>query len=54
MEIISIYNNCIDDGSRSTENAIQVEFSNYPKVLYPKDMVLSIREKATIKLSSEY
>ena len=47
MKIISIYYNCIDDGSRSTENAIQVEFSNYPKVLYSKGMVLSIREKAT-------
>ena len=40
-------NNCIDDGSRSTENAIQVEFSNHSKVLYSKGMVLSIREKST-------
>ena len=39
--------NCIDDGSRSTENVIQVEFSNHSKVLYSKDMVLSVREKAT-------
>jgi len=42
-----IYNNCIDDGSRSTENAIQVEFSNHSKVLYSKGMVLSVGEKAT-------
>ena len=44
----------IDDGSRSTENVIQVEFSNHSKVLYSKDMVLSVREKATIKLSGKY
>ena len=43
--------NCINDGSRSTAIAIQVEIANHSKVLYPKDMVLSIREKATLKLS---
>ena len=41
-------NNCINDGSRSTENAIQVEFSNHSKMLYSKDMVLSVREKAIL------
>lgn len=43
--------NCINDGSRSTAIAIQVEVANRSKVLYSKDMVLSIREKATFKLS---
>ena len=38
--------NCIDDGSRSTDNAVQAELSNHSKVLYSKDMVLSVREKA--------
>ena len=41
-------NNCINDGSRSTENVIQVEFSNHSKVLYSKDIVLSVREKAIL------
>ena len=39
--------NCINDGRRPTENAMQVEFSNHFKVLYSKDMVLSVKEKAT-------
>ena len=43
--------NCINDGSRSTAIAIQVEVANHSKVLYSKDMVLSVREKATFKLS---
>ena len=43
--------NCINDGSRSTATAIQVEVANHSKVLYSKDMVLSVREKATFKLS---
>ncbi len=30
------------------KNAIQVEFSNHSKVLYSKDMVLSVREKAML------
>ncbi len=38
--------NCMDDGSRSTDNAVQAELSNHSKVLYSKDMVLSVREKA--------
>ena len=42
--------NCINDGSRPTENAIQVEFSNHSKVLYSKDMVLSVREKSTLEV----
>ena len=50
-EMYNDIRNCINDGSRSTENAMQVEFSNHSKVLYSKDMVLSIREKATFKLS---
>ena len=45
--------NCINDGSRSTAIAIQVEVANHSKVLYSKDMVLSIREKVTFKLSGE-
>ena len=45
--------NCINDGSRSTAIAIQVEVANHSKVLYSKDMVLSVREKATFKLSGE-
>ena len=43
--------NCINDGSRSTAIAMQVEVANHSKVLYSKDMVLSVREKATVKLS---
>jgi len=39
--------NCINDGRRPTGNAIQVEFPNHFKVLYSKDMVLSVKEKAT-------
>ena len=45
--------NCINDGSRSTAIAIQVEVANHSKVLYSKDMVLSVREKATVKLLGE-
>ena len=45
--------NCINDGSRSTAIAIQVEVANHSKVLYSKGMVLSVREKATYKLSGE-
>ena len=45
--------NCINDGSRPTAIAIQVEVANHSKVLYSKDMVLSVREKATSKLSGE-
>ena len=51
MSYLKIQINCIDDGSRSTENAIQVEFSNHSKVLYSKGMVLSVREKVILKLS---
>ena len=39
--------NCINDGSRPTAGVIQVKPANHSKVLYSKDMVLSIREKAT-------
>ena len=46
--------NCIDDGSRSTDNAVQAELSNHSKVLYSKDMVLSVREKAKFNLSGMY
>ena len=53
VSYLKIQINCIDDGSRSTENAIQVEFSNHSKVLYSKGMVLSVREKVILKLSGE-
>lgn len=33
---------------------MQVEISNYLKVLWSKAMVLSVKEKAVIKLPSEY
>jgi hypothetical protein len=33
---------------------MQVEVSNYLKVLWSKAMVLSVKEKAVIKLSSAY
>ena len=39
--------NCINDGSRPTAGVIQVKPANHSKVLYSKDMVLSVREKAT-------
>ena len=45
--------NCINDGSRSTAIAIQVEIAHHSQVLYSKGMVLSVREKATFKLSGE-
>ena len=46
-EILKEFRNCINDGRRSTAIAIQVEIANHSKVLYSKDMVLSVREKAT-------
>ena len=42
--------NCINDGSRSTAIAIQVEIANHSKVLYSKGMVLSVREKAMLEI----
>ena len=45
--IIINFQNCINDGSRSTAIAIQVEIANHSKVLCSKGMVLSVREKAT-------
>lgn len=46
-EIFLEFRNCINDGSSSTAIAIQVEIANHSKVLYSKDVVLSVREKAT-------
>ena len=46
-EIFLEFRNCINDGSRSTAIAIQVEIANHSKVLYSKNVVLSVREKAT-------
>jgi len=40
---------CIRDGSRSTAYALQKEFANHLKVLYSKDMVLSVQAKGAIK-----
>ena len=48
------FRNYIDDDSGPIVIAIQVGVTNHPKVLYSKDMVLSVREKATIKLSGKY
>lgn len=42
-----LFCNCINDGRRPTAGVIQVEPANHSKVLYSKDMVLSVREKAT-------
>lgn len=39
---------CTNDGGRSAEIAIQVEISNYLKVLWSKAMVLSVKEKAVL------
>ncbi|HEY5405516.1 MAG TPA: RHS repeat-associated core domain-containing protein [Ginsengibacter sp.] len=36
---------CIKDGSRSTAYAVQTEYANHLKVLYPKDMVLNVQAK---------
>ncbi len=49
-----ITSNCINDGSRPTVIAMQVEITNHSKVLYSKDMVLSVREKAEFNLSGGY
>ena len=39
--------NCINDGSKPTVSIIQVKPANHSKVLYSKDMVSRVREKAT-------
>ena len=36
----------MNDGSRSTVIAMQVEVANHSKLLYSKDIVMSIREKS--------
>ena len=38
----------MNDGSRSTAIAIQVEVANHSKLLYSKGMVVSVREKSII------
>lgn len=40
-----------NDGSRSTVIAMQVEVANHSKVLYSKDMVLSVREKGVYQVA---
>ena len=36
----------MNDGSRSTVIAMQVEVANHSKLLYSKDIVMSVREKS--------
>ena len=36
----------MNDGSRSTVIAMQVEVANHSELLYSKDIVMSIREKS--------
>jgi hypothetical protein len=42
---------CTDDGGRPAGIAMQVEVPNHPKVLRSKAVVLSVGEKAAMKLS---
>ncbi len=44
--------NCIRDGSRPSEAALQEEASNYSKLRWSKARVVSVREKVSYKISS--
>ncbi len=41
----------MNDGSRPTVIAMQVEVANHFKLLYLKDMVVSVKEKSILKLA---
>ena len=43
--------NCIKDGGRPSEAALQEEASNHSKLLWSKVMVVSVREKVSYKAS---
>lgn len=45
--------NCIRDGSRSSEAALQEEAPNHSKLLWSKAKVVSVREKVPYKVSGK-
>ena len=45
--------NCIRDGGRPSEAALQEEASNHSELLWSKATVVSVREKVSCKTSGE-
>lgn len=50
-EFLICFRNYIDDDRRSIVIGVQAKVTNRPKMLYSKDMVLSVREKSVTKLA---